>query len=119
MLTGGGTSPSRGPLSGAGIELNAAKPGSIINTASLEGLSHAVYTLTVQVCMCFATLQWKRLVFIGFPQGAKVYSGLYNGNIQVWHMDAYVNLPSGSRPGEFRVYVSLLNLCCCVTLACA
>ena len=68
--------------------------------------------------MCFATLQWKRLVFIGFPQGAKVYSGLYNGNIQVWHMDAYVNLPSGSRPGEFRVYVSLLNLCCCVTLAC-
>ena len=31
-------------------------------------------------------------------QGAKVYSGLYNGNIQVWHMDAYVNLPSGSRP---------------------
>jgi len=78
MLTGGGTSPSRGPLSGAGIELNAAKPGSIINTASLEGLSHAVYTLTVQ--------------------GAKVYSGLYNGNIQVWHMDAYVNLPSGSRP---------------------
>ena len=53
MLTGGGTSPSRGPLSGAGIELNAAKPGSIINTASLEGLSHVVYTLTVQVCMCF------------------------------------------------------------------
>lgn len=75
--TPGGAS-SRGPLAGAGIELNAAKPGSIINTASLEGLSHAVYTMTVQ--------------------GAKVYSGLYNGNIQVWHMDAYVNLPSGSRP---------------------
>ena len=53
-------------------------PGAIINTASLEGLSHAVYSMAVQ--------------------GQKVYSGLYNGNIQVWHMDAYVNLPSGSRP---------------------
>ena len=52
--------------------------GRIINTASLEGLSHAVYSMAVQ--------------------GQKVYSGLYNGNIQVWHMDAYVNLPSGSRP---------------------
>mmetsp|Transcript_36663 Transcript_36663/g.97051 ORF Transcript_36663/g.97051 Transcript_36663/m.97051 type:complete len:237 (+) Transcript_36663:1821-2531(+) len=71
-------SPTRSPLSGVGIDLNAAKPGTIVNTASLEGLSHAVYTMTVQ--------------------GAKVYSGLYNGNIQVWHMDAYVNLPSGSRP---------------------
>jgi len=76
--TGTATIPNRSPLSGVGIDLNAAKPGSIINTASLEGLSHAVYTMTVQ--------------------GAKVYSGLYNGNIQVWHMDAYVNLPSGSRP---------------------
>jgi len=75
---GTATIPNRSPLSGVGIDLNAAKPGSIINTASLEGLSHAVYTMTVQ--------------------GAKVYSGLYNGNIQVWHMDAYVNLPSGSRP---------------------
>merc|ERR1711967_126231 len=65
-------------MAGSSRALNAAKPGSIINTASLEGLSHAVYTMTVQ--------------------GAKVYSGLYNGNIQVWHMDAYVNLPSGSRP---------------------
>jgi len=72
------SSPAQNPLSGMGIDLSAAKPGSIINTASLEGLSHAVYTMTVQ--------------------GAKVYSGLYNGNIQVWHMDAYVNLPSGSRP---------------------
>ena len=44
-----------------------------MNTASLEGLSHAVYAMVVQ--------------------GAKVYSGLYNGNIQVWHMDAYVDLP--------------------------
>ena len=32
------------------------------------------------------------------PNPNQVYSGLYNGNIQVWHMDAYVNLPSGSRP---------------------
>ena len=29
-------------------------------------------------------------------QGAKVYSGLYNGNIQVWHTDAYANLPTTS-----------------------
>mmetsp|Transcript_21917 Transcript_21917/g.50193 ORF Transcript_21917/g.50193 Transcript_21917/m.50193 type:complete len:875 (-) Transcript_21917:277-2901(-) len=74
----GGDSPDGSVPPGTGIDLNCAKPGGIINTASLEGLSHAVYTLTVQ--------------------GAKVYSGLYNGNIQVWHMDAYVNLPSGSRP---------------------
>jgi len=66
------------PLTAGGIELAAAKPGAIINTASLEGLPHQVYSMTVQ--------------------GAKVYSGLYNGYIQVWHMDAYVNLPSGSRP---------------------
>ena len=58
--------------------LGQAAPGSIVNTASLEGLSHAVYAMAVQ--------------------GSKVYSGLYNGNIQVWHMDAYINLPSGSRP---------------------
>ena len=37
--------------------------GSIINTASLEGLQHAIYSMAVQ--------------------GAKVFSGLYNGNIQV------------------------------------
>merc|ERR1719291_1629480 len=65
-------------MGGSTCELASAKPGSIINTASLEGLSHAVYSMSVQ--------------------GAKVYSGLCNGNIQVWHMDAYVNLPSGSRP---------------------
>ena len=69
---------TRPPLAAGGIELSAAKPGAIINTASLEGLPHQVYSMTVQ--------------------GAKVYSGLYNGYIQVWHMDAYVNLPSGSRP---------------------
>jgi len=69
---------TRTPLTAGGIELAAAKPGAIINTASLEGLPHQVYSMTVQ--------------------GAKVYSGLYNGYIQVWHMDAYVNLPSGSRP---------------------
>ena len=67
------------PLAGRPVsDLGSAQPGSIVNTASLEGLSHAVYAMAVQ--------------------GAKVYSGLYNGNIQVWHMDAYVNLPSGSRP---------------------
>ena len=67
------------PLAGKPkADLAKAVPGSIVNTASLEGLSHAVYAMVVQ--------------------GAKVYSGLYNGNIQVWHMDAYVNLPSGSRP---------------------
>ena len=75
---GGAASPDRPPLSAGGIELAAAKPGAIINTASLEGLPHQVYSMSVQ--------------------GAKVYSGLYNGYIQVWHMDAYVNLPSGSRP---------------------
>ena len=63
---GSASSPTRSPLSGVGIDLSAAKAGSIINTASLEGLSHAVYTMTVQ--------------------GAKVYSGLYNGNIQVGHV---------------------------------
>ena len=51
------------PLTVGGIELAAAKPGSIINTASLEGLPHQVYSMTVQA--------------------AKVYSGLYNGYIQV------------------------------------
>jgi len=72
-------SPARAPLlGGSACELASAKPGTIMNTASLEGLSHAVYAMAVQ--------------------GAKVYSGLFNGNIQVWHMDAYVNLPSGSRP---------------------
>ena len=60
-----GLSPSPSatpPLQPGGIELAAAKPGAIINTASLEGLSHPVYCMTVQ--------------------GSKVYSGLYNGNIQ-------------------------------------
>jgi len=75
---GDAASPGKPPLSAGGIELAAAKPGAIINTASLEGLPSAVYSMTVQ--------------------GAKVYSGLYSGIIQVWHMDAYVNLPSGSRP---------------------
>lgn len=58
-------SPTRSsPLSqSGGLDLAGAKPGAIINTASLEGLSHPVYTMTVQ--------------------GAKVYSGLYSGNIQV------------------------------------
>ena len=72
-------SPAQPPLlGGSTCELASAKPGTIINTASLEGLSHAVYTMAVH--------------------GSKLYSGLFNGNIQVWHMDAYVNLPSGSRP---------------------
>ena len=76
-----GAAPAEAPPPLAGkptSDLGSAKAGSIINTASLEGLSHAVYSMAVQ--------------------GQKVYSGLYNGNIQVWHMDAYVNLPSGSRP---------------------
>jgi hypothetical protein len=75
----GGDGKAIPPLAGKPkADLAKAAPGSIVNTASLEGLSHAVYAMVVQ--------------------GAKVYSGLYNGNIQVWHMDAYVNLPSGSRP---------------------
>ena len=76
----GGKGPASGdgkalpPLAGKPkADLGKAAPGSIVNTASLEGLSHAVYAMVVQ--------------------GAKVYSGLYNGNIQVWHMDAYVDLP--------------------------
>ena len=74
----GSPNSNKPPLAAGGIELAAARPGAIINTASLEGLPHQVYSMTVQ--------------------GAKVYSGLYNGYIQVWHIDAYVNLPSGSRP---------------------
>ena len=63
------------PLAGKPkADLGKAAPGSIVNTASLEGLSHAVYAMVVQ--------------------GAKVYSGLYNGNIQARHMDAYGNLCS-------------------------
>ena len=58
-----GSSGGQPPIAPGGIELAAAKPGAIINTASLEGLPHHVYSMTVQ--------------------GAKVYSGLYNGLIQV------------------------------------
>lgn len=101
LLPGSVTPQQRGPLAGAGIELSGAKPGSIINTASLEGLSHAVYTLTVQARLREGNdISLSELTWHVRLQGAKVYSGLYNGNIQVWHMDAYVNLPSGSRPGE-------------------
>lgn len=50
----------------------------ILNTATLEGLGDAVYALAVLE--------------------HKVFSGLYSGDIQVWHMDHYINLPSGSKP---------------------
>jgi len=57
------------------------RAGHIVNTATLEGLGDAVYALAVS--------------------GHKVFSGLYGGDVQVWHMDHYVNLPSGSKP-EFH-----------------
>jgi len=53
----------------------------ILNTATLEGLGDAVYALAVLE--------------------HKVFSGLYSGDIQVWHMDHYINLPNGSKP-EFN-----------------
>ena len=34
----------------------------------------------------------------GWPEGVHEFSHAHRCHAQVWHMDAYVNLPSGSRP---------------------